>query len=510
MSAATARDQQWFGHPRGLSTLFFTELWERFSFYGMKAMLFLFVTAAVIEGPQSGLGMGEEQGGALAGLYNSFVYLLALPGGWLADRLIGQRRAVLYGAIIIACGHYSMALSIASVAFFYLGLILIIIGTGLLKPNISTMVGELYRDESGARRDAGFSIFYMGINIGAFTAPIACGQLRQWLGWHWGFGLAGVGMTFGVIWYLLDGKSLGDAGLEPKSSPDEQVRARRLAIGAGVAILALIATLAGLHTSGIFVLTWTGVADAVGAATLVVVLIFLVHVAFFSGLEPQETKKVVMIGVLFVFTALFWSGFEQASTSLNAFARDFTDRMFFGWEMPTEFLQSVNPLFIIALSPVFAALWIRLAAKNLNPTIPIKFSLGLLQLGLGFVVIMVAARVAGGGAVDPAFGGEQQLVMPTWLCMMYLLFTTGELCLSPVGLSTITKLAPERFVSQMMGIWFIASALGNLIAGRVGGLIEDLPHAEIFQIVAMIAGGAGLLLLVISPFCQKHLMGDVR
>ncbi len=508
--STTSADKQWFGHPRGLATLFFTELWERFSFYGMKAMLFLFVTAAVIEGPQAGLGMGEEQGGALAGLYNSGVYLLALPGGWLADRLIGQRRAVLYGAIIIACGHFSMAATTMNISFFYLGLVLIVIGTGLLKPNISTMVGELYEGDKGVRRDAGFSIFYMGINIGAFAAPIACGQVRQSFGWHWAFGLAGLGMTIGVIWYLLDQRHLNEAGLTPKASPEEIGSARRLATGVGIAAAASLALLAFMHTSGRFVLTWAGTADVVGGLTLFVALAFIVYVAFFTGLQWEETKKVIMIGILFVFTAMFWSGFEQASTSLNAFARDFTDRTIFGWEMPTEYLQAVNPLFIIAFSPVFAALWIRLGSKNLNPSIPVKFALGLVQLGIGFLVIMVAARLAGGGAVDPGFAGEQQLVMPTWLCLMYLFFTTGELCLSPVGLSTITKLAPERFVSQMMGIWFIAAALGNLIAGRVGGLIEGKPHAEIFQIVALIMGGAGLLLLIFSPFCQKHLMGDVR
>jgi POT family proton-dependent oligopeptide transporter len=567
-------DRGFFGHPRGLSTLFFTEMWERFSFYGMKAMLFLFITAAIVEGPQSGLGIGEETGGAIAGLYNSFVYLLALPGGWLADRLIGQRRAVLWGGIIIACGHYSMAATTINIGFFYAGLILIVTGTGLLKPNISTMVGELYVGDMGARRDAGFSIFYMGINIGAFLAPIFCGQVREWFGWHFGFGLAGVGMTFGVLWYILDGKSLGTAGLEPKSDPSELPKIRRIAIAAGAGVLGFIALMTVLHTSGAVTLTWTGVADVVGGATLVVVGLYLAMVAvevapsesrgaarravglatavvlllvavasfvmndgdfsvsrlllwetygiwglmtllgFYLGLTKGEswgaTKKVVVIGILFVFTALFWSGFEQASTSLNAFARDYTDRILLGWEMPVEFLQSVNPLFIIALAPVFGAMWIRLASKNMNPNIPLKFALGLIQLGLGFAVIMFAARLAGGGAVDTSYTGEQALVMPTWLCMMYLLFTTGELCLSPIGLSTITKLAPEKFVSQMMGIWFIAAALGNLIAGRVGGMIESLPDANIFMTVALITGGGGLLMLLISPFIQKRMMGNVR
>ena len=510
-SSVNPADRQFFGHPRGLSTLFFTEMWERFSFYGMKAMLFLFITAAVIEGsPQSGLGMGEQQAGAVSGLYNSLVYLLALPGGWLADRLIGQRRAVLIGGVIIASGHFSMAATPFNVSFFYLGLILIIIGTGLLKPNVSAMVGELYAGDTGARRDAGFTIFYMGINLGAFIAPLACGWLYEWAGWHWGFALAGVGMTLGVLWYVIDGQSLGDAGLEPKTDPAERPRAKRLAIRSAVGVLAFIALMTLLHRSGVFVLTWTGVADTLGTVTLLVVAMFLVYVAFFAGLSWEESKKVIVIGILFVFAALFWSGFEQASTSLNAFARDFTDRVVFGWEMPTVFLQAVNPLFIIVLAPFFGALWIRLASKNLNPSIPAKFALGLIQLSLGFLVIMVAANVAGGGATDTSFTGEQVRVLPTWLCLMYLLFTTGELCLSPVGLSSITKLAPGKFVGQMMGIWFIAAALGNLIAGRVGGLIENQPHASIFQIVALIVGVGGIVLLVVSPMIRKRMMGDVR
>lgn len=503
-------DTAFFGHPRGLSTLFFTELWERFSYYGMKAMLFLFITAEVIEGPQSGLGINEQDGGAISGLYNSFVYLLALPGGWLADRLIGQRRAVLWGGIVIALGHFSMALTEIRIGFFYSGLVFIIIGTGLLKPNISTMVGELYGNDLGARRDAGFSIFYMAINIGAFTAPLACGTVRDQFGWHYAFGLAGIGMTLGCIWYIKDQAALGTAGLEPKSAPEERPRARKTALAGLCSTAALIAFLAVGHTAGWFTLTWTGAADFVGTATLIVVALFLGYVAFFTGLSWEESKKVLVIGILFVVTALFWSGFEQASTSLNVFARDFTDRVLFGWEMPTEWLQAVNPLFIVALAPVFGALWIRLASRNLNPSIPMKFSLGMLQLAAAFVVLTIAAGLAGGRAVDVGHEGSQGQVSPFWLCLTYLLFTTGELCLSPVGLSTITKLSPEKFTSQMMGIWFIAAALGNLIAGRVGGMIKDLPHRSIFQTVAMIVGAAGVVLLIFTPIIQKRMMGDVK
>jgi POT family proton-dependent oligopeptide transporter len=510
MSDAAGNDKSFLGHPRALSTLFFTEIWERFSFYGMKAMLFLFIIAKVSEDSQSGLGIDEKTGGAIAGLYNSGVYLFALPGGWLADRLIGQRRAVLWGGIVIALGHFSMVATEVNIGFFYLGLLLIMIGTGLLKPNISIMVGDLYEGDKGARRDAGFSIFYMAINIGAFAAPLACGAVRQEFGWHWAFGLAGIGMTIGVVWYLLDQKSLGTIGLHPKCTPEEQESSRKLAVISSLATAILMGILYALHASGIFVLTWIGVAQFMGYFILVLVALFLGYVGFFTGLEWAETKKVLAIGILFVVMALFWSAFEQSSTSINVFVRDFTNRNLFGYLIPTEFLQAINPLFIIALSPVFAALWIRLGSKNLNPNIPLKFALGALQLSIAFLVLMFAAGLAGGAAVDSGYSGEQGKVLPSWLCLTYLLFTTGELCISPVGLSTITKLAPEKFASQMMGIWFIAAALGNLIAGQVGGIIENFPHRAIFQTVAIVIGVVGLIMLVFTPIIQKKMMGDVR
>ena len=503
-------DRGFFGHPRGLSTLFFTEIWERFSFYGMKAMLFLFIIQEVSDGPQSGLGIDERTGGAIAGLYNSGVYLLALPGGWLADRLIGQRRAVLWGGIVIALGHFSMVATDLNINFFYAGLLLIIVGTGLLKPNISTMVGDLYPGDVGARRDAGFSIFYMAINLGAFAAPLACGAVRQAWGWHYAFGLAGIGMTIGVLWYLFDQKSLGDVGRQPRSTPRERTSAKRLAVVSAVIVAMTIVLFSWLHQSGIWVLTWVGVSSFMGYFILIVVAVFLGYVAFFTGLSWADSKKVIVIGILFVVTALFWSAFEQSSTSINVFVRDFTNRMFLGFQIPTEFLQAINPLFIIAFSPLFGALWIRLAARNLNPNIPLKFALGMLQLAVGFLVLMFAAGLAGGAAVDAEFRGEQGKVLPFWLCLTYLFFTTGELCISPVGLSTITKLAPEKYVSQMMGIWFIAAALGNLIAGRIGGAIADFPHRSIFQIVAIVVGATGAIVLVFTPLIQKRMMGNVK
>jgi len=299
-------------------------------------------------------------------------------------------------------------------------------------------------------------------------------------------------------------------GGPPRQTPEERSFAwTQFGLGL-VGFVLLVAALIGLDRMGILKLTWTGVAQVMGYLILVLVAGFLGYVALFTGLKWEERKKVIAIAILFVAMAMFWSAFEQSSTSINVFVRDFTRRNFFGMTIPTEFLQAINPLFIIALSPVFGALWIRLAARNLNPNIPLKFSLGLLQLALGFGVLAFAAGLAGGGAVDTAFSGEQGKVLPTWLCLTYLLFTTGELCISPVGLSTITKLSPPQYTSQMMGIWFIAAALGNLIAGQVGGMIESYPHRQIFQTVAMVVGVSGVLMLIFTPIIQKRLMGDVR
>ncbi|HKI01345.1 MAG TPA: peptide MFS transporter [Thermoanaerobaculia bacterium] len=494
-SSAALPGGSFFGHPRGLATLFFTEFWERFSYYGMRALLTLFMTASVAKG---GLGFPTERAGAIYGLYTAFVYLLALPGGWLADRLLGQRRAVFLGGCIIAAGHFSMAID--NVSTFFLGLVLIVIGTGLLKPNISAMVGELY-PEGGARRDAGFSIFYMGINLGAFVAPLVCGPLGENVNWHLGFAAAGIGMVLGLIQYAFGGKYLGQAGLRPNAGDDpiERSKALRVLIGSVATAVVLIA------------LFWTGVIDvpverlAGGTGIIIVGLALLYFVFQFTGggLDGLEKKKMLAIFVLFLFSALFWSGFEQAGSSLTLFARDLTDRVMLGREMPVSVLQSVNPLFIIAFAPVFAWLWLRLSARRREPSAPAKFSLGLVFLGLGFGVMVWASMLA----VGP--DGQAIKVSPMWLILTYLFHTFGELCLSPVGLSTVTKLAPHRKVSQLMGIWFMSISLGNLMAGLVAGQFEKFPLPQLFGAVFATTAGAGLILaLLIKPI--RKLMGNVH
>ncbi|HEX8825160.1 MAG TPA: peptide MFS transporter [Archangium sp.] len=501
MSQTPAPGQRsFFGHPRGLSTLFFTEMWERFSFYGMKALLILFMTTAAAQG---GLGFDTEKAGAIYGLYTAGVYLTAMPGGWLADRFLGQRRAVLFGGIIIALGHFSMALP--GLAFFYLGLFLIVLGTGLLKPNISTMVGDLY-PEGGARRDAGFSIFYMGINIGAFSAPLLVGYLGERVNWHLGFGVAGIGMVFGVIQYLLGARHLGEVGMKPKVAearahepghPEKRGTSRLLGLGVVGALVVLLVVLQ--LTGQVDLTTAVGLSRAGGLFILSLALAFFAYMFTAGGLDPTEKRRVAVIGILFLCSTIFWAGFEQAGSSLNLFARDLTDRVLLGWEMPASFLQSVNALFIIALAPVFAWLWVWLNKRGREPSSPAKFSLGLVLLGSGFGVMVVASVAAAAG----------HKVSPMWLVLTYLLHTFGELSLSPVGLSTVTKLAPQRAVGQMMGVWFMSMSLGNLIAGQLAGRVGSMPLPQLFGAVAVTAIGVGLILaLFVRPI--RRMMSGVH
>jgi POT family proton-dependent oligopeptide transporter len=490
-AASVPGDTSFFGHPRGLATLFFTEFWERFSYYGMRALLILFMTAAVAEG---GLGFDPAKAGAVYGLYTGFVYLTALPGGWIADRVLGQRNAVLYGGIIIALGHFSMAFE--ALWAFYLGLVLIVIGTGLLKPNISTMVGELY-PEGGARRDAGFSIFYMGINLGAFIAPLVVGFLGEKVNWHMGFAAAGFGMVLGLIQYVLGGRHLGEAGKYQEETPGAHGRAsRQLFLGAGGAVAAL-GLLALLSSAGVLAITMVGLANAGGVIIVALALLYFGYMFLAGGLNSVEKKRVGAIVVLFFFSAIFWSGFEQAGSSLNLVAERLTDLSVLGWEAPASWLQSVNPLFIISLAPVFAWLWVALSRRDKEPSSPAKFSIGLILLGLGFLVMVWATSLAA--------SGEQ--ISPLWLVLTYFLHTTGELALSPVGLSTVTKLAPQRMVGQMMGVWFMSISLGNLIAGRVAGLFGELPLPELFGAVTITTVGAGIVLAIFIRPIRKLMSG---
>jgi POT family proton-dependent oligopeptide transporter len=463
------------GHPRGLTTLFFTEFWERFSYYGMRAILILFMTAETTKG---GMALDTATAAAIYGFYTSAVYFMGIPGGWIADRLLGQRNAVLYGGILIALGHYSMAIN--STATFYAGLVLIVLGTGLLKPNISSIVGQLYSADD-RRRDAGFSIFYMGINMGAFFSPLVCGYLGQNVGWHWGFGAAGVGMTAGIIQYVIGSARLGNAG-KLREVPKDAGKLWGYVI---VAVIAITATFYFLWDYRDYVLLF----GTIG------VFWWLLG----QARDSMETKRIWSIIAFFVFALLFWAGFEQAGSSLNLFADRYTENTVLGMNFPSSFFQSVNPLAIITLAPLFALLWVRLGSKE--PSSPAKFMLGLVFLSLGFLVVAGAAVVSA--------QGNGSRVSPMWLLVVYVLHTIGELCLSPVGLSTVTKLAPERLVGSMMGVWFLAASLGNFVGGRIAGLFETLPLPQLFGAVFVTTGvSAVVLLFLIKPI--RKLMGGVH
>ena len=479
---------QLFGQPRGLATLFMTEMWERFSYYGMRAILILFMAGAVAEG---GLGIDDKTASAVYGLYIAATYLLAPLGGWIADRLIGQQRAVFWGGVLIMLGNGSLAAG--DTKLFFIGLLVIVLGVGLLKPNISAIVAQLY-PEGGSRRDAGFSIFYMGINLGAFLGSILVPIVAAAYGWSAGFALPAIGMLLGLVQFQVTKNHLGTSGVVPlgKAATWWPVIGFMIIVVL-VAALALSGTLALNPVRISVVANWTMIALAAG---------YFGYLAFFAGLDLNERKRVVAMIALFAACAMFWAGFEQTGASLNLFADRHTDRMMFGWEMPAGVLQGVNPAFIIIFAPVFAAIWVQLGKRNMDPSAPFKFALGLILMGVGFLVMFMAARYV--------VMGEK--VLPTWLMLTYLLHTFGELCLSPVGLSSMTKLAPARFVGQVMGLWFLATAIGNNLAGQFAGEIDpnNLPGMP-GQFLYLFWWGAisGVVLLAMTPFIKK-MMGGVK
>ncbi len=504
MAAATAErglgdaksDRAFFGHPKGLSTLFFSEMWERFSYYGMRGFLIIYMTTDIAKG---GMGMPSAAAAPIYGMYTSMVYLTNLPGGWIADRLIGPRRAVLYGGILIASGHFSLAFP--SLLTFYLGLLLIVLGTGLLKPNISVMVGQLYTQKD-VRRDAAFSIFYMGINLGAFLGPLVTGYLAQdpsfrarltsWgidpnACWHFGFAAAGVGMTLGLIQYVLGSRLLGTAGLNPVStgSPDADATYRRKGwtyVVAGLVALGLFGV--GMAT-GVLPFTVAQVVDAYGYVLLAITLAFFIFLFMAGKWTTAERNRLILIVVFFIAAVLFWSVFEQAGSTLNLFANDYTNNVIFGHAFPSSWWQSLNAMFIFLLAPVFAWLWIKLGNR---PSYPTKFGLGLIGVGAGFLWLVPGAAIAITGVK----------VGLSWLFVLYLVHTIAELCLSPVGLSSMTKLAPTRVVGLVMGVWFLGASIGNFLGGQAASFYGSMPLTTLLTIVAIAPVVAGLLMIVFN------------
>lgn len=449
-NASSEYDKSFFGHPGGLSTLFFTEMWERFSYYGMRALLVLYMVAAVDKG---GLGFETAEATAIYGLYTGSVYFLPLIGGWIADRFIGAKRATLIGGVIIALGHF--ALAVPSMTFFYLGLVLVAVGTGFLKSNISAMVGDLYRADD-ARRDGGFAIFYMGINLGAFAAPLITGALAAY-NWHWGFAAAGVGMVAGLIQYVIGRRKLegvGEAPVKTESSASAVTPIYLIQVGAVVAVA--VAVLLYCYSA-------YGFSFALKTALLPVLVVAGLIVVIFTGMQDKlstdEWKRIGIIIILFLFAALFWAGFEQAGSSFNLFADQLTERTIGTFEVPAAWFQSVNAIMIVIMAPLFSIMWVRLGKKQPNDVF--KFALGLFFLALGFIVMAYASGLTGAGKVSPM-----------WLVLVFFLHTAGELFLSPVGLSAMTKLAPGKMVGLMLGVWFLASSLGSFAAGQIAGEFE--------------------------------------
>lgn len=494
-------------HPSGLWVLFFTEMWERFSYYGMRALLVLYLTSTMING---GFAFAENHALEIYGIFTGLVYLTPIFGGIVADRLIGQRKAIMVGGIVMGLGQAAMAYSEAIVGvvdlpqealmqqrqyWLYIGLGLLILGNGFFKPNISTMVGRLYAD-GDPRKDSAFTIFYMGINIGAFLAPLVAGYLGESISWSWGFASASAGMFLGTFWFWAQEGKLGTIGFGPKRKFTTEVA--RLNGRDWLEVLVWIAGMVGVVY--LFVKTWWTLPEE--TTTIIIRVAIFVAIAGIAYIIIKNTtgktewSRIGAILIFAFFNVFFWSGFEQAGGTFNLFARDLTDRMIGDFEINATWFQSVNALAIVALAPVFSMMWVALGRRN--PSTPVKFALGLFLLSLGFVVMFTADSIA----------SEENLVSPLWLVGVYVLHTTGELCLSPIGLSMISKLSPPKITSLMMGLWFASIALANYFAGALRSILENyLPDMNIFLFLVITSGSAALLMFIISPFLKKMMRG---
>ena len=481
------------GHPKGLFVCFATEMWERFSYYGMRALLILYLTKH--------WEFTDATSYLIYGAYTFLVYIMPVLGGMLADQILGSKKAVTYGAILLVFGHLGMTVE-SNEQIFYLSLALIVSGVGFLKPNISTMVGALY-EEGDPRRDSGFTIFYMGINIGAFTATLLCGYLGEQVGWAYGFGAAGIGMLFGLIIFLWGQKYLEGLAEPPSNKYLQKMNG--------------ISYESWAYISGIFMVlvTWFLVQNSqlvgqlLGGFGAIFIGAWLLYALFRCA--PDERDRLIVVGILILFSLIFWALFEQAGSSLNILTDRGVNRVIFGWEVPASMFQSLNAGFIFTIAPLFAMLWIALAKRNMEPSTPIKFSIGIILVGLGFLALVYGMRSS---------EGLQTGVF--WIILIYLLHTLGELCLSPVGLSSVTKLSPQRIVGFMMGMWFFASAAGNYVAGLIAratasdssGVSNDVfdltqkqSFMDVYTDVGLMAIGCGIFLAILTPILKKLMHG---
>ncbi|MTH79722.1 peptide MFS transporter [Paracoccus aestuariivivens] len=487
-------------YPSGLTSLFLVEMWERFSYYGMRAILVLYLIDAIANG---GLGLATSEAVAIYGIYTAAVYILALPGGWISDRFWGARRAIIVGAVIIIIGHVLLAIAGSNEMTFMLGLASIAVGTGLLKPNISSMVGELYDSDDIGGRDAGFSFFYMGINVGAILGGFVAGYLGETWGWHWGFGAAAVAMFAGLVNFIYAGqRALRGKGEPPKPHHHPNAdTARSDHLISGILVVAAIAVMAALTFTGwINLRSAEGIAEAMGVLIVTVAIGFFLNIYAAGDLTAEEKRRMIVLAILFVAAAIFWSRFEQAGSSLSIFAAEMTDRQFGSFEVPASWFQNLNPAFIILLTPVIASFWIFAQNRKWEISVFVKFGLALILVGLGFLLLVPAAQIAStGGKVSFLF-----------LFGTFLIHTLAELLLSPVGLSTFSRLAPKRFVSQMMGFWFLAASLGSLMAGLLATGMDTSSPASMPDLFSRLFWGSlfpGVALILIARPLTRWALG---
>ena len=488
-------------YPAGLGSLFFAEMWERFSYYGMRAILILFLVDQVNNG---GMGLEAGEAAAIYGLYTAGVYIMALPGGWVADKFWGAKKSIIVGGTVIMLGHILLAISSDMRSIFFTGLFCIAVGTGLLKPNISSMVGSLYDKNDIGGRDAGFSMFYMGINLGAILGGFVVGYLGESINWHLGFGAAAVAMFLGLLNFMFASKrSLAGKGEIPPRLATAALIAqppthKGLTLIISAAFLGLVGILAAIGK--IDLSNAVGWAGAMGIIIVGIAVAFFLNIFLAGGLTANEKKRMLVLAVLFFGAALFWSGFEQAGSSLSIFASDMTQRQFGETEVPASWFQNLNPLFIIILTPFIAKFWMMQQAKGRTISVFTKFGLALILLGVGYWILVPAAKIGVTGAK----------VSFMFLTMTYLVHTIAELLLSPVGLSTFSRLAPERFTNQLMGFWFVAASLGNLMAGLFVASMDTesatgLPDA--FNQMFMTSVAFGILLLLLAKPITKWALG---
>jgi|TARA_B100001109_G_C18835095_1_gene461542 POT family proton-dependent oligopeptide transporter len=488
VTTKTSNDTSFFGHPGGLLTLFFTEMWERMSYYGMRALLVIFMTMTLQEG---GLDFTKDNAYAIYGLYTGAVYFMGLSGGWIADRLLGGQNAVWYGGITIMIGH--IILAIPSTNTFFIGLIFVVLGTGLLKPNISAMVGQLYGDQD-TRRDSGYTIYYMGINLGSVIGNLVCGYLATNWGYHYAFGAAAIGMAIGLIQYRMTQYKLGTIATGPTVSMSA-TGIRNSWVGVLIFLVSL-AVVTFLMSTGALIIDVVSVATSVAYIFTAIFVIYYAAIFFFGNLDSAEKKRMISLLLICVASACFWAGFEQAGSSLNIFAHENTDRLLGSFEIPTAWFQSLNSIFIITLSPFFAALWINLGKRMLDPSYGIKCAIGILIMASGFVVMFFAAQAAASGLK----------VAPYWLVATYFLHTVGELCLSPVALSAVSKLSPKRFAGQMMGLFVLTYSIGNVIAGVLAGSFggeESGDLSGLFSFIVQFTVSIGVIVFLVALFTRK-------